>query len=140
MRLILAIVAILGLLLGPVAASAHRAGVNGGKDHAPTASAMTGMDMTGMDMTGVADDHACCDDEATGVVPDHHKTPTGKFDASDRGKVCAMVCCGATAPPVAVFLTQQPVANPVRIDRPLGDALTAGRPPTSLERPPRVFA
>lgn len=136
MRLILAIAAIVGVLLGPVAASAHVAGVSGGMDQAAPAAAMTGMDMSSM-----ADNHACCDDEATGVDQGHHNTPAGKSDAGDCGKTCAMLCCcGATAAPVAVFLTQQPVANLVRIDRPLGDALTAGRPPASLERPPRVFA
>jgi hypothetical protein len=135
MRLILAIAAIVGVLLGPVAASAHMAGVSGGMDQASAAAAMTGMDMSSM-----ADDHACCDDEATGVDPGHHNAPAGKSDAGDCGKTCAMACCGATAAPVAVFLSQQPVANLVRIDRPLGDALAAGRPPTSLERPPRVFA
>lgn len=135
MRLILAIAAIVGVLLGPAAASAHMAVVSGGMDHAQTAPAMTGMDMSSM-----ADDHACCDDEAPGVGPSHHNSPVGKSDAGDCGKTCAMVCCGATAPLVAVFLTEQPVANLVRIEQPIGDRLAASRPPTSLERPPRVFA
>jgi hypothetical protein len=145
MRLLLAITAVIGLLLGPVGASARPACPEGGMDRAQTTSMATSMAVSA-EMSAMADDHACCDDDAP--APDQagaHKAPAsapkaGAQKTADCGKACAMACCGVSVPLLATAKTYQPVARVVRPEPPAADTPAVGRSPPSPDRPPRAIA
>jgi hypothetical protein len=145
MRLLLAITAVIGLLLGPVGASARPACPEGGMDRAQMANMASTM-AASAEMSAMADDHACCDDDAPAAdQAGAHKAPAGVPKASaqktaDCGKTCAMACCGISVPLLATPQTYQPLARLIRPEPPVADTPAVGRSPPSPDRPPRAFA
>jgi hypothetical protein len=140
MRLLLAITAVIGLLLGPVGASARPACPEGGMDLAQMANMASTMAVSA-EMSAMADDHACCDDDAPAAdQAGAHKAPAGAPKAGDCGKTCAMACCGISVPLLATTQTYQPIARLNRPEQPAADTPAVGRSPPSPDRPPRAFA
>lgn len=122
MRFLLALLAVLGLLMAPVAASAPAAAC---RDHMPDGAAMS-MDAPKAAHTVHTADHRCCDEDG---APARH-------DSSACAKACAAMCVAAVA------LTDTPVQAPAPVGRLHVEtappkALHAHAPP-GLERPPRT--
>ena len=130
MRVLLALLAVLGLMLSPVTASAAM------RQCADQDRAMTGIgDM--QDSTGMAA-MACCPQ----AKPAAHQAPTKPAPAKHDGNSCANACATICVA-VAALPTSAPVHTVVpltaRFEPGISASLTTHDPPR-LERPPRSIA
>jgi hypothetical protein len=131
MRLLLALLALVGLLLSPAAASAGAAACAHHMGEAQAMvmdGAMPGAAMAQAD-TGAAGDHGCCD-------------PAGDNPAQHDSKACAQACAQMCVTTAAIA---EPGPAPARrIGHLVLEAATPktyrAHAPPGLERPPRPFA
>jgi hypothetical protein len=124
MRLLLAILAVVGLLMTPVAASAGAALC---LDHAGGSMAMPA-DGSVAHHTEHAPDHSCCDPDGA----------PAKHDADACAQACAAMCVSAAALIDAALPTPAPIGRP-RLEAAPPKAFHAHAPP-GLKRPPRTLA
>ncbi|WP_068876632.1 MULTISPECIES: hypothetical protein [unclassified Phenylobacterium] len=121
MRLLLAFLAVLGLLMTPVAASAGAAAC---LHHKPGGAAMS-MDAPQAAHPVHAADHSCCDEDGA----------PAKHDSQACAKACAAMCVTAAA------LTDVPIQAPAPVGRPHVEAAPLkafhAHAPPGLKRPPR---
>ncbi len=130
MRVLLALLAVLGLMLSPLAASAasrhcsERDGAMMAMASAHDAGAMGAMD--------------CCPHGKPGVANSPAKPAQAKHDRSSCANACAAIAMAVAALPASAPMLVA-VAQPVRLEPGLATSLTAHDPPR-LERPPRSIA
>ncbi|MBJ7412223.1 MAG: hypothetical protein JHD15_17920 [Phenylobacterium sp.] len=125
MRLLLAIFAVLGLLLTPVAASAGAAYCLG---HGGDATMAMSAAPTVAPHTEHKADHSCCDPDGA----------PAKHDSQACAKACAAMCVATAVLSESAVQTPTPVGRPLVEATPL-KAFHAHAPP-GLKRPPRTFA
>jgi hypothetical protein len=125
MRLLLAILALIGLLMSPVAASAGAAVCFGHGDEAMIA---TNAEVAVAHHTEQKADHSCCDPDGAAA----------KHDSQACAKACAAMCVTVAVVHEATVLTLAPVGRRHVEATPL-KAFHAHAPP-SLKRPPRILA
>lgn len=126
MRLVLALFAVLGLLLTPVAASAGAAYCAG---HGGEAMMAMGADAPAVaPHTQHKADHSCCDPDGA----------PAKHDSQACAKACAAMCVATAVLNDTALQTPTPLGRPHVEATPL-KAFHAHAPP-SLKRPPRTFA
>ena len=123
MRLLLAILAVLGLLVTPVAASAGAAACRHHGD-----GGMSAVDAAPRPHTVHAPDHSCCDE---GGAPAEH-------DSKSCAQACAAMCVASAALAADGPSAPTPVGRLFVEAMPL-KALHAHAPP-GLKRPPRSIA
>jgi hypothetical protein len=125
MRLLLAILALVGLLMTPVAASAGAAVCFG---HGGEAMMAMNTDAPVAYRTEHKADHSCCDPDGA----------PAKHDSQDCAKACAAMCV------TAAVLNETTVQTPIPLGRPHVEATPLkayhAHAPPSLKRPPRTLA
>jgi len=126
MRVVLALLALIGLLLSPVAASAAAPACLHHHDGASMAMDMLMPIAAPHAQTGKAD--PCCDDDGK---PAHH-------DSKSCAQACATSCGVTVALPEAGFGAPLAAGGPVLEPAP-NKAFQAHAPP-GLKRPPRIIA
>lgn len=124
MRLLLALMALVGVLMTPVAASAGAAFCFG---HAGEMAEMT-KSVPVAHHTDHAADHSCCDEQD--AAPAH--------DDQACAQACAAMCVTATALSADVLQTLTPIGRSVVEAVPL--KTYHAHPPPGLKRPPRSLA
>lgn len=124
MRLLLALLALVGLLMTPVAASAGAAYCFG---HGEAMMAMSA-DAPVAYHTEHKADHSCCDPDGA----------PSKHDSQACAKACAAMCVTAAVLDEATVQTATPLGRPYVEATPL-KAFHAHAPP-GLKRPPRILA
>lgn len=124
MRLLLALLALVGLLLTPVAASAGAAYCLG---HGGEAMAAASADATVTPHVEHKADHSCCDPDG---VP-------AKHDSQSCAKACAAMCVATAVLSEVSTETPTPLGRPHVEAAPL-KAFHAHAPP-GLKRPPRTL-
>ncbi len=124
MRLLLAFVAVLGLILSPAAAAAGTAAC---AHHGGPAVAMS-MSAQAANTAAASAEHACCDDP--------QKSP--KHDDKACDQACQLMAVSPVALVAFAAVPLQPAGRPLVEHLP--PVAVQAHPPPGLERPPRAHA
>jgi hypothetical protein len=128
MRLVLVLLAVIGLLASPAAAAAAQAACQDHGGQMMTDAAMA--DMPGMSQADGHKADPCCD-------PGKDQGQT-KHDATSCLQACAVMCGIVAALPVVMATPMAPPADVVL--KPAAVASLRAHEPSRLERPPRSIA
>jgi hypothetical protein len=127
MRLLLALLAVIGLLLSPAAAAAAQAAC---QDHGGQMMSMPMADMPGMSQADGQKADLCCDPGKTQGQSKHDDMSCMQACAA----MCGVVAALPAASPVALAMPDRVILKPARV------ASLKPHEPSRLERPPRSIA